>query len=262
MTVDYSIVIPAFNEEAFLPATLTAVCTAMAALPGASGELIVVDNNSTDRTAAVARSYGATVVFEPVNQISRARNCGAAAAVGRYLLFVDADTVVGVELLRAALAALESGKVCGGGARVGTSEQTHFVARLFLWLWNALAPRLGYAAGAFVYCRREGWEQTGGFSHDLYASEEIAFSRMLRRWGRERGMAFKVLPQQMDTSMRKARWYGPWRIVGMMLPLLFMPWRLRSRRHCSTWYERPATTAPASPPPDEKANRTRKGRQR
>jgi glycosyltransferase involved in cell wall biosynthesis len=83
MAVDYSIVIPAFNEEEFLPATLAAVRAAMAAQTGACGELIVVDNNSTDRTAAVARSLGAQVVFEPVNQISRARNCGAAAALGR-----------------------------------------------------------------------------------------------------------------------------------------------------------------------------------
>ena len=248
MSVDYSIVIPAFNEEAFLPATLAAVNTTMETLPAHRGELIVVDNNSTDQTAAVARSYGAKVVFEPVNQISRARNCGAAAASGRYLLFVDADTLVGVDLLQAALAALESGKVCGGGARVGTSDEVRLGARLCLKLWNALSPRFGYAAGAFVYCRREAWEQTGGFSHDLYASEEIAFSRSLRRWGRARGMSFRVLPQAIDTSMRKVRWYGPLQMLGMMLPLVLMPWRLRSRRHCAVWYERPATPPAAAPP--------------
>jgi glycosyltransferase involved in cell wall biosynthesis len=259
MAVDYSIVIPAYNEEAFLPATLAAVNTAMAAMPAAHGEVIVVDNNSTDRTAEVAQSHGARVVFEPVNQISRARNAGAAVAAGRYLLFVDADTVVGADLLGAALAALDSGKVCGGGARVGTTEQADPGARFFLWLWNALSPRLGYAAGAFVYCRREAWEQVGGFSQDLYASEEITFSRLLRRWGRERGMSFRVLPQSIDTSMRKTRWYGPWRLAGKMLPLLFMPWRVRSRQHCGTWYDRPATRAPA---PGATADGAQQGRQR
>lgn len=258
MTVDYSIVIPAFNEEAFLPATLSALNATMGALPACRGELIVVDNNSTDQTAAVARSHGARVVFEPVNQISRARNCGAAAASGRYLLFVDADTLVGVDLLQAALAALASGKVCGGGARVGTSDEVRLGARLCLRLWNTLSPLLGYAAGAFVFCRREAWEETGGFSHDLYASEEIAFSRLLRRWGRARGMSFQILPQSIDTSMRKVRWYGPLQMLGMMLPLVFMPWRLRSRRHCAVWYERPATS-PTTSPPETTTDSTRQG---
>jgi glycosyltransferase involved in cell wall biosynthesis len=55
-------------------------------------ELIVCDNNSTDYTADIARAAGATVVFEPVNQIARARNRGAEAATGDWLLFIDADS--------------------------------------------------------------------------------------------------------------------------------------------------------------------------
>ena len=58
---------------------------------GAAGyewELMVCDNNSSDTTAAIARASGARVVFEPVNQIGRARNTGAAAATGEWLVFV------------------------------------------------------------------------------------------------------------------------------------------------------------------------------
>ena len=87
-----SIVIPAWNEEKLLPATLQALHSACASFSaaGISWEVIVCDNNSTDRTAEVARASGASVVFEPVNQISRARNTGAAAASGSWLLFLDA----------------------------------------------------------------------------------------------------------------------------------------------------------------------------
>ena len=53
---------------------------------GFTSEIIVVDNNSTDNTANLAA--GAQVVFEPINQIGRARNAGAAVAVGDWLLFV------------------------------------------------------------------------------------------------------------------------------------------------------------------------------
>ena len=71
-----SVVVPAFNEERLLGDSLRAIREAMKAFEDA--ELIVCDNNSTDRTAEIARAAGAKVVFEPVNQISRAqRRCGA-----------------------------------------------------------------------------------------------------------------------------------------------------------------------------------------
>ena len=96
-----SIVVPAFNEEALLAGSLAAVRKAMRAFDHA--ELIVCDNNSTDRTAEIARAAGAKVVFEPVNQIARARNTSVAAASGDWLLFVDADSYPTVELLEEAI---------------------------------------------------------------------------------------------------------------------------------------------------------------
>ena len=63
---DYAIIIPAYNEEAFLATTIAAARGAMAGLGDefGTGELIVVNNNSTDRTAAVAEESGADrVVF-------------------------------------------------------------------------------------------------------------------------------------------------------------------------------------------------------
>ena len=116
-TFSVSIVIPAYNEEPFLPDTLVALDAAMNEI-GERGQVIVVDNNSTDATARVAEEHGAEVVFEPVNQISRARNAGAAAAGGKHLIFLDADTLLPAELLRTALDNLESGTCCGGGALV------------------------------------------------------------------------------------------------------------------------------------------------
>ncbi|HUN69649.1 MAG TPA: glycosyltransferase, partial [Burkholderiales bacterium] len=75
-----SIVVPAFNEERLLASTLESIKAAAKVFDAAGGwELIVCDNNSTDATAEIARAAGAQVVFEPHNQISRARNRGAAA---------------------------------------------------------------------------------------------------------------------------------------------------------------------------------------
>src|ERR1035437_8780234 len=90
--VKISVIVPAFNEEKLLGASLAEINSAAAAFSarGWQFELVVCDNNSTDRTAAIARAAGAQVVFEPVNQIARARNSGAAIATGDWLRFLAA----------------------------------------------------------------------------------------------------------------------------------------------------------------------------
>jgi glycosyltransferase involved in cell wall biosynthesis len=85
-----SIVIPAFNEERLIARCLQSVSASLVATfkPCFTSEIIVVDNNSTDNTANLARQAGAQVVFEPINQIGRARNAGAAAATGGCCLWM------------------------------------------------------------------------------------------------------------------------------------------------------------------------------
>src|SRR6185312_15550903 len=112
-----SIVVPAFNEERLLANSLAHIKTAAKALVpfGWEWELIVCDNNSTDKTAEIAKAAGAHVVFEPINQIARARNSGAAAASGDWIIFVDADSHPSAELFADAASAIQSGKYIAGG---------------------------------------------------------------------------------------------------------------------------------------------------
>jgi glycosyltransferase involved in cell wall biosynthesis len=236
---DYSIVVPAYNEAALLPATLAGLGRAMEGLPW-QGEVLVCDNGSTDETAALARAAGARVVFEPVNHISRARNAGARAARGRFLVFVDADTEVPRALLARALEALASGTACGGGAAVAMEGVSDGLAGRMVALWNGLSRGRSLAAGSFVFCLREAFFATGGFSERVYASEEIWLSRALKRWGRPRGLAFPILEPAVVTSGRKARWYPAPVMLAVMLGFLLCPWLVRSRRYCWLWYRRPA----------------------
>jgi glycosyltransferase involved in cell wall biosynthesis len=239
MSPDYSIVVPAYNEEHYLPATLAALKEAMAATL-LSGELIVTDNNSTDATAEIARRCGAQVVFEPLNQISRARNAGARAARGRYLVFVDADTRISPELLRDALDRLESGRYVGGGAVVRFAEQFGWPARFAVGVWNRLSRTFGFAAGCFVYCAKSDFDAAGGFSEQVYASEEIWFSRRLRALGRRQGKKFCIIAEHAAVSSgRKLEWYGPGRQILFLLMVTFFPVFVRYRRLCGFWYERP-----------------------
>lgn len=238
--MDYSVVIPAYNEEVWLARSLPALREAMGSVDS-SGEMIVVDNNSTDRTAAVASEHGATVVFEPVRQISRARNAGARVARGKYLIFVDADTILSGELLRAALANLAGGACCGGGVRIVFDRPLPGYVQWITNLWNRLALKYGLAAGCFVFCLREAFDAAGGFSERVFASEELWFSRGISRWGRDRGMEFRILADPpIVTSSRKLD-HPVRNLLGMLFLILFPP-GIYFRRLSYVWYGRDSRT--------------------
>ena len=240
MPIDYSIIIPAYNEAVELPSTLTSVLRAMEAV-SLEGECIVVDNNSTDSTAAVALSHGADlVVQEPINQIARARNAGAAKASGRSLIFIDADTRIRPELLVEALHRLEETPCVGGGSVIKFESEVSALGRIGIWLWECTSRFAHIAAGSFIFCRREAFEAVGGYDESLYASEEIRFSRLIKKWGRFNDLDFVILDKAPAlTSARKLTWYSASQILGWIALIILMPFAVRSRKLCSFWYERP-----------------------
>ena len=243
MIIDYSIIIPAYNEEALLGDTLSHLQDAMATV-SLTGEIIVADNNSTDRTAEIAKNAGAIVVFEPVNQISRARNAGAKVANGRYLVFVDADTTVPPALLQKALGNLESGLYCGGGANIATDEGVPVLAKGVIGYWNLLSRTLRLAAGCFVYARRDDFEACGGFSEKYYATEEIWFSIALKRIAGKHKRKFRIISEpKVLTSGRKLVWYSyGYQSILLLLVGLF-PFITRFKWVCGYWYKRPGQSS-------------------
>lgn len=235
-----STIIPAFNEEKLLGRCLASVSAAEAALHvrGWSHELIVCDNHSTDATAAIARAAGARVVFEPVNQIARARNRGAAAATGEWLLFLDADSCVTPPLMEELAAALCRPAVLGGGATV-RMENARGVGRWLTALWNGLSRLTRWAPGGFLFCRTEAFRQLGGFSEELFVSEEIDLSRRLKRLARARGQRCVILHRHpLLTSARKLELYTTGELWAFTRRYLRDPGRVqRDRQACPIWYD-------------------------
>ena len=212
----------------------------MAALSEFCGEIVVTNNNSTDRTAAIAEQSGARVIFEEHRQIARARNAGGKEALGRYLIFVDGDTRISPALLRKTLTALECGECCGGGAIVESDGHLSPWVTRALKLWLFLSETFKWACGAYVFCTREAFLETGGFDERYYASEEVFFSRALARWGRKRGQSFVILKEPIITSNRKMEWYSEREMLFIILNMLFHFRPLRSRDACyKMWYRRP-----------------------
>jgi len=117
MNRSVSIVIPCYNAAPFLREALDS--TLRQTVPAA--EVILVDDGSTDDSAAIAESYGPPVrVIRQANQgESVARNAGLAAARGEYIVFLDADDVLDAQLLEMQLRSLEgvtNGVACTGFA--------------------------------------------------------------------------------------------------------------------------------------------------
>ena len=231
-TPDVSFVVPAWNEEVQLPGCLQAIAQAVAALPRATThEIVVVDDASTDSTAAFARAAGARVVAVDRQQISAVRNAGARAARAARLVFVDADTRISGELLEAALAALDAGAV-GGGAPIRFDAPLPLLTALFVKLTLVTFRLLTLAGGCFLFVDRAAFEAAGGFSEELYGTEELALAAALKRQGR-----FVLLRVAVSSSARKLLAYSPKEMAVMSFKQVFRGRRaFRSREGLEFWY--------------------------
>ena len=205
---------------------------------GSEVEVIVCDNNSTDATAKLARASGARVVFEPVNQIGRARNSGAAAARGDWLIFVDADSKPSSELFGDVADQIEGGECLGGGCTVRL-EGSYLIAGLVVRLWNGISRVRHWMAGSFIFCETAAFRKLGGFSQDLFASEELEFSQRLKLMALERRKKVVILHQHpLVTSARKVHLYTLREHVWFLIKTIFT-WggTLTRREACHTWYD-------------------------
>lgn len=235
-----SIIIPAFNEEKLIAGTLERIAVASSAFTslGWAVETIVCDNNSTDRTAELAQSAGAKVVFEPINQISRARNAGAAAATGDWLIFVDADSHPSAGLFANVAEVIQAGRVLAGGSTIAIKER-YAVVMFAVNGWNLLSRLWCWAAGSFIFCEASAFREIGGFSTDLFVSEEIDLSKRLQKLARQRGKRMTILTRHpIVTSVRKLHLYTVREHLQFLARLIFQRGRpLKSREECAIWYD-------------------------
>jgi glycosyltransferase involved in cell wall biosynthesis len=241
-----SFIIPAHNEEPLLSATLDAL-DASASTLGRPYEVIVVDDGSTDGTVEIAARHGVRLLSVDLRQISATRNAGARVAHGELLIFVDADTLVNVPVLTAAVRAIEGGAV-GGGATVDWEGTLPGWGRVLVVITTWAMRVAKYAAGCFIFTRRSAFHAVGGFDERLFAAEEIVLSRALKRRGR-----FVILRETVTTSGRKLRTHSPMELARMTSAFVRHGFdAFRDRRHLGLWYgerrhDKPSIAEPRSP---------------
>jgi glycosyltransferase involved in cell wall biosynthesis len=226
-----SFVVPAYNEEHELPATLDAI---HAAASGASQayEIIVVDDASTDATPKIASGEGTKVISINRRQIAASRNAGGRTAQGEYLFFIDADTRINRAHVSEGIAALEVG-YAGGSARVAMDGFVPVWGRLLLLGFSSVYFGMNLGAGAFLFTTRRNFDAMGGFDEQYFAGEEVYFSLELKKLG-----GFKVLREPVVTSGRKLRMYPAKHFLRKFFGVILRgPRGVRSRAKLGLWYD-------------------------
>jgi glycosyltransferase involved in cell wall biosynthesis len=197
-----SIVIPAFNEEKFLPAALASIKVAQQKLADQSGapgifigdlptEVIVVNNASTDRTEDIGRALGAKVVNHSIRNISSVRNAGIRTASFDWIVTIDADSTLSENALVEVVKVMRTGAI-GGAFRVKVI--THRIEmRIVAFIVQTVVRWMSGISGAMFFFSREEALQIGGFPEDRLVAEDGSFANSLRSLGKERGQKFVYL---------------------------------------------------------------------
>lgn len=231
--LDLSVIIPAHNEELHLTETVRSVRRAFSEI-NISLEIIVVDDASTDQTAAIAeRLEDVRLVTGGDRNIAATRNRGAKEALGKYFLFLDADTHITTELASELHEAIEK-NIGAGGSLIAWQYRTTRAAALSIRIWNRLSRTFQWAAGSFVFARRDVFEKSGGFDEQFFASEELHFSQAAKKID-----SFVILKGPAYTSPRKVEHFTNLEIAGVLFHMIISPKKtVRNRDKLDIWYKR------------------------
>lgn len=178
-----SVVIPAKNEEKYLPFCLASI--QKLDYPKEFLEMIVVDNGSTDRTREIAASFGAKVLRDDTKHVSGLRNLGAKAAKGEMLAFLDADCTVEPDWLQAASRYFDADDVVAWGAPPGIPADATWVQRA----WYLIRKKehevqvVDWLESMNLFVEKK-FLLVAGFSEELITCEDVDLSYRLAAHGR------------------------------------------------------------------------------
>jgi len=218
----FSLIIPAHNEQNYLPTLLDTVEIARLNYKGGSNtiEVIVANNASTDRTAEIAIACGCRLVHENKRVIAAVRNAGAAASQGEILTFVDADSRIHPNTFNAIDRAISNNRVIAGATGASMERMSLGIAMAYM-IMVPLTWATGMDTGV-VFCRRNDFVAIGGYNEQKLFAEDVDFLWRLRRLGGQNGQKLsRVTSIKAIASMRKFDQYGDWHYFSLIAYVLY-----------------------------------------
>ena len=207
----FSILIPARNEEDFLPKCLDSIRVAATPFPD-QVETIVALNRCTDHTEEIALKHGAKVVHEDGRNLARIRNAAARAATGEIVITIDADSQMTDNMLVEIDRLLRTGRFIGGGVTIRPERWSLGILVTVLLLAVLLLRRR--VSGGLFWCLRKDFEAIGGFNENLVSLEDLDFAKRLKAYGKSKGRRFTTIKRaHIITSCRKFDTFGDWYLV-------------------------------------------------
>lgn len=233
-----SVIIPAYNEEQLLPETLDRIGRALS-FAGCPSEIIVIDNDSQDRTKQVAEAFGAKVFVEKEHNIAKVRNAGAQNSNGDVLIFIDADTFVPETLFEKIIAVMEDEKCLGGAVAVGYHDLERKLMKYYLRGWEFWGSVFNMAQGAAQFCRKSVFEELEGYDQTIFMGEDVEFYWRLSKFAkRNKGYLYFVEQPKVTTSTRRFDKMSLWKTFVLTHPVFIrLAWRNKSV--WKDWYEKP-----------------------
>lgn len=196
--IGISIIIPAYNEENFLPATVNSIKKAQnyfkSTNPKVPSEIVIVNNASTDNTKQISLDLGARVVDFDIRNISAVRNAGIQAGKYQHVIMIDADSFLSENALTEVFSELELGETIGGNFHVKVITDKFFYRHLAAFCLLLAKSFLSVTGGMFYFNRNVALS-FGGFREDRLVAEDSMFTFDLKTYATKYNKRFKYLKQ-------------------------------------------------------------------
>jgi glycosyltransferase involved in cell wall biosynthesis len=232
--VEISVIIPTFNEERGIEATLRSL--SRQTIPRSEYEIIIVDGNSTDRTREVAQGLADRVILQKGKGVGGARNDGVAVARGRIVVHTDGDAIVPEGWLETIRSIFRGDVVCVCGPDSPREAEGRY--RAFYGVVNSfvyLASLMGFVwtRGANTSVRRDAFVAIGGYS-DLPILDDGELGLRLKEVGR-----LVYSPKAgVKVSMRRLKKHGISSIFSLWLKNDLMMLVVRRRPRTERGYHK------------------------
>lgn len=177
-----SIIIPAKNEDRFIERCLDSVCDQT--YPADKFEIIVIDNNSHDQTATLAKRFDVNIYHCDFKRIGAVRNFGVSKSKGVFLAFVDADCVVRREWIEDSVRALQEHPNVGAiGGDALARENGGCLEKHWFFVAQHENEHRTSLNGASMFFSRKTFTSAGLFKEDINAGEDTHLAEQIRSLG-------------------------------------------------------------------------------